>query len=273
MKIVTVINAKGGCGKSTIAINLAAALAMDGRRTLLLDLDPQAQLTAWLNLGDGLSVPGTIVLSLARQQPISEVIQTTKIPNLSFVSSAQPLDDLGRQITEEEGYELRLIEVLGEIADRFEYCVIDSPNQISPVMEYAIFPADLFIVPFESTKAVKSYANVYALVLRVRGEAPPTLHVLSNLSRLEGQRRRVVALMDQEGIERVASEIRSCGWLAQADEHGGSIFHYRPHANGAKDMEALKEEVLAAIGVRTRASRSRTLETMHQTVTGMPIPL
>lgn len=139
MRIVTVINAKGGCGKSTIAMNLAAALAVEGRRTLLLDLDPQAQLTAWLNLGDGLGASGTIVMALSKRQPISEVIQTTKIPNLAFVSSAQPLEDLGRQITEEEGYELRLIEVLGEIADRFEYCVIDSPNQISPVMENAIF--------------------------------------------------------------------------------------------------------------------------------------
>lgn len=273
MRIVTVINAKGGCGKSTIAMNLAAALAVEGRRTLLLDLDPQAQLTAWLNLGDGLGASGTIVMALSKRQPISEVIQTTKIPNLAFVSSAQPLEDLGRQITEEEGYELRLIEVLGEIADRFEYCVIDSPNQISPVMENAIFPADLFIVPFESTKAVKSYANVYALVQRVRGEAPPTLHVLSNLSRLKGQRRRVIELMAIEGIERAASEIRSCGWLAQVDEHRGSIFHYRPHANGAKDVKALKEQVLATIGLRTRTSGSRALETMRPTITGMPLPL
>ena len=273
MRIVTVINAKGGCGKSTIAMNLAAALAMEGRRTLLLDLDPQAQLTAWLNLGDGLSASGTIVAALAKRQPISDVMKTTTIANLAFVSSAQPLEDLGRQITEEEGYELRLIEVLGEIADRFDFCVIDSPNQISPVMENAIFPADLFIVPFESTKAVKSYANVYALVQRVRGEAPPALHVLSNLSRLQGQRRRVVELMAQEGIERAESEIRSCGWLAQVDEHGGSIFHYRPRANGAKDMKGLKEEVLAAIGMRTRTMGSRALETTRPSVTGTALPL
>lgn len=273
MKIVTVINAKGGCGKSTIAMNLAAALAMDGRRTLLLDLDPQAQVTAWLNLGDGLGASGTIVMALAKGQPISDLIQETRIPDLAFVSSAQPLEALGRQITEEEGYEVRLIEVLGEIADRFKFCVIDSPNQISPVMENAIFPADLFIVPFESTKAVKSYANVYALLQRVRGEAPPTLHVISNLSRLKGQRRRVVELMAQEGIERARSEIRSCGWLAQVDEHGGSIFHYRPHANGAKDMKALKEEVLAAIEMRTRTSRSQAIETMRRTaaVTLLPV--
>jgi chromosome partitioning protein len=252
MRVVTVINAKGGCGKSTIAMNLAAALARDGYRTLLLDLDPQAQLTARLELGDGLDSFGTIVPSLARKQSLEHVTQATRIAKLSFVASAQPLEDLGRQMTEEEDYELRLTELLGEIGDRFDLCVIDSPNQISPAMENAIFPADLFVVPFESTKAVKSYANVEALVQRMGGEAPSALHVLSNLSRLPGQRKRVIELMAREGIGWAAAEIRSCGWLAQVDEHGGSIFHFRPRANGAKDLLALKDQVLVALGLIER---------------------
>ena len=154
-------------------------------------------------------------------------------------------------MTEEEGYHLRLTKVLGELVDRFEFCVVDSPNQISPIMENAITPAHLFIVPFESTKAVKSYANVYALVQRIRGEEPLALHVLSNLSRLQGHRKRVIELMEHDGIARAPSEIRSCGWLAQVDEHGGSIFQYRPHANGAKDMLVLKEQVLVALGMKS----------------------
>jgi chromosome partitioning protein len=251
MRIVTVINAKGGCGKSTIAMNLAAALAGQAYRTLLIDLDPQAQITAWLDAGDGLTSPGTIVMPMAGKGRIGEVIQETKIANLFFVPSAQPLEDLGREITEEEGYYLRLTKVLGELDDRFEFCVVDSPNQISPIMENAITPADLFIVPFESTKAVKSYANVYALVQRIRGDEPLTLHVLSNLSRLQGQRKRVIELMEDEGIATAATEIRTCGWLAQVDEHGGSIFQYRPHANGAKDMLVLKEQVLVALGLKS----------------------
>jgi chromosome partitioning protein len=251
MRIVTVINAKGGCGKSTIAMNLAAALGAEDYCTLLIDLDPQAQLTAWLNAGDGLSSPGSIVMPMARKQLIGDVIQATKIVNLSFVASAQPLEDLGRQMAEEEGYHLRLSEVLSELLDRFAFCVIDSPNQISPIMENAIAPADLFIVPFESTKAVKSYANVYALVQRIRGEEPPALHIMSNLSRLPGHRKRVIELMEHEGIARAATEIRTCGWLAQVDEHGGCIFHYRPHANGAKDIFALKEQVLVTLGLKS----------------------
>ena len=251
MRIITVINAKGGCGKSTIAMNLAAALAGAGYQTLLIDLDPQAQLTSWLNAGDGLTSQGSIVMAMAGKQPIGGVIQGTKIANLSFVASAQPLEDLGRQMAEEEGYHLRLTEVLSQLVDRFEFCVIDSPNQISPIMENAITPADLFIVPFESTKAVKSYANVYALVRRIRGEEPPALHVLSNLSRLQGHRKRVIELMQHEGIAGAETEIRTCGWLAQVDEHGGSIFQYRPHANGAKDILVLKEHVLVTLRLKS----------------------
>jgi hypothetical protein len=114
-------------------------------------------------------------------------------------------------------------------------------------MENAITPADLFIVPFESTKAVKSYANVYALVQRIRGEEPLALHVLSNLSRLPGHRKRVIELMQHEDIASASSEIRTCGWLAQVNEHGGSIFQYRPHANGAKDILVLMEQVLISL--------------------------
>jgi hypothetical protein len=124
-------------------------------------------------------------------------------------------------------------------------------------VESAITPADLFIVPFESTKAVKSYANVYALVQRIRGEEPPALHVLSNLSRLPGHRKRVIELMERDGIARAAAEIRTCGWLAQVDEHGGSIFSYRPHANGAKDILVLKEHVLVTLGLNRRPTLSR----------------
>lgn len=246
MNIITVINAKGGCGKSTIAMNLASGLARHGHRVLLMDLDPQAQVTQWLAAGDGLTPEGTLIAALTRQQSLSEVIQPTGFENMSFVASADGLEDLGREISQTEGYPSMLTQLIAEehIADRFDFLVIDSPNQISPIMENAIFPADAFIVPFESTKAVKSYASIYKLLVKLRPTADfRMLHVLSNLTRLPGLRKRVLALLADDGIPSARSEIRSCGWMAQVDENGGSIFHYRPVSKGAQDMAALVEEV------------------------------
>ena len=246
MKIITVINAKGGCGKSTIAMNVASGLARYGHRVLLMDLDPQAQVTQWLAAGDGLTSDGTLVAALMRHQTLSDVIQATGFERMSFVASADGLEDLGREISQTDGYPSMLTQLIAEehIADRFDFIVIDSPNQISPIMENAIFPADVFIVPFESTKAVKSYASIYKLLLKLRPGADfRLLHVLSNLTRLPGLRKRVLALMRDDSMESARSEIRSCGWLAQVDENGGSIFHYRPLSKGAQDMAALVEEV------------------------------
>lgn len=246
MNIITVINAKGGCGKSTIAMNLASGLARHGHRVLLMDLDPQAQVTQWLAAGDGLTPEGTLVAALTRQQSLSEVIQPTGFENMAFVASADGLEDLGREISQTEGYPSMLTQLIAEehIADRFDFLVIDSPNQISPIMENAIFPADAFIVPFESTKAVKSYASIYKLLVKLRPAADfRMLHVLSNLTRLPGLRKRVLALLASDSIPTARSEIRSCGWIAQVDENGGSIFHYRPLSRGAQDMAALVEEV------------------------------
>ena len=91
---------------------------------------------------------------------------------------------------------------------------------------------------------MKSYASIYQLLLNLRpGGDFRLIHVLINLTRLPGLRRRVLALMKEDSIIPAQSEIRSCGWLAQVDEYGGSIFHFRPLSNGAQDMKALVNEV------------------------------
>ncbi len=265
MNIITVINAKGGCGKSTIAMSLASGLAVRGFPTLLIDMDPQAQVTQWLGLGDGLSSPGTLVEAMEGKASLDSIVQATKFENLSFVASSQGLEDLGRQITDVEGYQTILTRLLSCLTRSFEFVVIDSPNQISPVMENCIYPSDAFIVPFESTKAVRSYANFYQLLLRIRpGENHRVLHVLSNLSRQPGLRRRVVETLELHGVPKAQTEIRTCGWLAQVDENGGSIFHYRPHSKGAEDMTALVGEMLQLLGredLLAREARTATPET------------
>jgi chromosome partitioning protein len=251
MKIITLINAKGGCGKSTLAMNLSAALAGRGHRTLLIDMDPQAQLTQWLGAGDGLTNAGTLVAAMMGQAKLPEILKTTANPELLFVGSAIGLEDLGRRITDTEQYQTILARLLSqEGMPEFQFCVIDSPNQISPIMENAIFPTDLFVVPFEGTQAVRSYANFYKLLIKLRAAGDyKTLHVLNRVSHQEGLRQAVIDAMEAEGLARARTEIRNDGWLARVSENGGSIFGYRPHSNGAADMAALAAEVLELFGI------------------------
>ncbi|MCA9448511.1 MAG: hypothetical protein KC931_15420, partial [Candidatus Omnitrophica bacterium] len=90
---------------------------------------------------------------------------------------------------------------------------------------------------------VKSYANFLGLVLRLRPEGDfQILHVLNNLYR-PGLRKRVIERMNREEIPIAGVEIRNCGWLAQVDEHGGSIFDYRPKSKGAEDLHLLERHV------------------------------
>ncbi len=173
---------------------------------------------------------------------------THSIKNVWIAPGSQPLEMISHSMTEVDGYESLLAEFLAELpTEEFDFVVIDCPNQISPLMENAIVPTDVFVVPIESTKAVASYANFFALVQKLRAEGDyRMLHVLNNIT-LQGVRNSILRFMTEEEIPIAKTEVRNCGWLAQVDRHGGSIFDYRPNSKGAEDIPKLQQEILASI--------------------------
>lgn len=247
MNVITVINAKGGCGKSTIAMNTAVAFARSGNRVLLADLDPAAQVTEWLEATDGVSWQGSILAALMGKETMADIIQETNFPNLFFIPSAKGLEAFGRKLEKRTRYESAFARTLEDVADDFDYLIIDSPNQISPIMRNAIFPADVFVIPFDGVEAINTYAGAYQLITELRRQGDyELLHVVNDMPS-PGLRKLVRRRLKENKIPVARTEIRHCGWTARASEHGGSIFGYRPKSKGAQDHLALKNEIVAAL--------------------------
>lgn len=252
MKIITSINAKGGCGKTTIASSIGASLARRGRRTLLIDMDPQAGLTSWFRLGDGVSVENSVASVLAGSQSLSEVIKKTHLSDLDFVTASAKLEDVGRVLMDKESYEktLGFHLIRPEIYDTYDFVVIDSPNQVSPVMHNAICVTDLFIIPFLDTDSVTRYPNLFSAIRKIRPERDYSqLNVLTGLSKVGGKRKRTIEMLEEFGLTLADTEIRHCGWLGSISTEGGSIFEYRSSSNGAKDIDLLTDESLMHLGI------------------------
>lgn len=259
MNIITSINAKGGCGKSTLASNVAAGFAKSGRPTLLVDLDPQAQITGWYGLGDQISVAGSITAVLNNQERLADVVRRSHLPNLDFVASSAPLEELGQQLRGHDGYQALLVEhLLGLGADRYDYVVIDSPNQVSPVMKMGVYATDLFLVPFLDTHSVLSFPNVYSMIQDTRPAGDfLLLPVINNLSNKPRKRGKVLAMLPEYKVDPAdAVEVRYCAALGEVDTEGGSVFEYYPSSNGAADIGHL----CSVIGQRLTEARAMASE-------------
>lgn len=249
MPIVGVINQKGGVGKTTSAINLAAALA-ETRRVLLVDMDPQA------NASSGVGVRGaerTIYDVLIGDMSARRAVTDTDIPNLKVLPASVELSGAAVELDASSENMRLLAKALIGVRPNFDFIVIDAPPSIGALTLNALVAADHLVIPLQTEYyALEGIAGMMDTVERLRGSLNPKLNILGILLTMYDSRTR----LSQEVEENVRKHFAELVFdaviprnvrLAEAPSYGQPIYAYAPSSLGAQAYRQLSEEVISRV--------------------------
>jgi chromosome partitioning protein len=262
-QIIGVVNQKGGVGKTTTTTNLAAAVAERGRKVLVLDIDPQANLTTHFGIGtseefdDLTSEPdtsqpfATVYDLLKGSKDIREVI-IQRSDNIDLVPSSLLLSAADLELGGVVGRELLLRRKLAAVKDDYDYIFIDCPPALGLLSLNALAAVNKVIIPVQSEYlALHGVRQLLDTIDQVKTIYNPELIVGGVLICLHDSRKRLARAVS-DTIRAYFGElvfdtvIRSNVALAEAPSEGKTIFEYAPKSSGAEDYNALAEEVINA---------------------------
>jgi chromosome partitioning protein len=247
--IIAITNQKGGVGKTTTAINLAAALALRSKRTLLVDMDPQANATM-----SYLDVPaierGIYDVLTERHCSIQDVTLPTNTPYLFVVPARISLAKLEAKLAGEIDVHFRLKERLDDVRASYDYIVIDCPPTLGLLTVNALVAATHLLIPIQSSYfALEGADDLLETVDKVRARANPSLRLLGVVVTMH-DRRTSLARDIREQILRVFGEkvfnttISKSVRLEESPAYKEPIFSFAPESSGATEYYQLSEEVI-----------------------------
>jgi len=252
MKILAFVNQKGGVGKTTCCINIGAALSRKGKRVLLIDADPQANLTvsAGIQLKDD---EPTIYDAMKGDEFTSSVIKQKPGAEYDVLPADIMLSGADLELASEPGREMILKECLEDVAGKYDYVLIDCPPALNLISIMALTAATGVIIPVQAQYlALNGVAQLLDTVKLVQKRMNPQLEIQGFIVTLYDPRK----LLNKEVLESLneafpgkvfSTTISSSIALAEAPSAGNDIFQYKPGSKAAKQYEALTEELIERV--------------------------
>jgi chromosome partitioning protein len=247
--VYAIANQKGGVGKTTTAVNLAACVAEAGYESLLVDIDPQSNAT--IGLGVRKDSATTVYDVLLGEASLSDVVVPTEIEHLWLAPAGPDLAGATVELPRMPGSETRLREALGGVRERYAFTLLDCPPSLGPLTVNALVAADRVIVPVQSEYfALEGLAGLLDTLSLIQRELNPRLTVAGMLLTMHDGRTRLAQEVEREVREHfpelvfdtvIPRNVR----VGEAPSFGKPVTHHDPHCAGADAYFELAKEVAA----------------------------
>jgi chromosome partitioning protein len=248
--VYAIANQKGGVGKTTTAVNVAACIAEAGYETLLVDVDPQGNATTGLGASRNGDSAGLYDV-LGGQVAAADAVRGTGIERLSLLASTPDLAGATMELPRLPGSEARLREALRPIRDAYAFTLLDCPPSLGPLTVNALVAADRVIVPVQTEYfALEGLAGLLDTLSLIQRELNPRLTVAGMLLTMHDGRTKLGQDVEREVREHfpalvfdtvIPRNVR----LGEAPSYGRPVIHHDPHCAGSEAYFALAKEVAA----------------------------
>ncbi|HUX94389.1 MAG TPA: ParA family protein [Bacteroidales bacterium] len=243
MKKIVIVNHKGGVGKTTSSINISAGLAKKGNKVIIIDADPQANLTESFGIFDPIK---DLYLSFSKGEPLP-IIEVKK--NLSIVPNSLNFSGIELEIAGRMPREIILKELMAGLDKTYDYCIIDCPPSLGLITLNALVAADEVYIPMEAEfLAYRGIDSIVGIITLVKKHFNPRLMIKGVFFTKYNEQRILTKEIKNQikgyfGDNLMKTVIRVNVALAEAQSSGKDIFEYDPKSNGAKDYMCLVNEI------------------------------
>jgi chromosome partitioning protein len=249
-RVIAVVNQKGGVGKTTTAVNLAASIAAAERRTLLLDLDPQGNASSGVGVSPR-TVERSVYDALIGRASLRDTMVPTELPTLSLIPSKQDLVAVEVELVDDPRRSFKLRDLLTTLLEQepFEYVLVDCPPSLGILTVNALAAADAVLVPLQCEYyALEGLTSLMATIDRVRGSVNPRLEVEGVVLTMFDPRNNLAHQVAEE-VKRhfyvFESVIPRNVRLSEAPSHGKPALLYDAQSKGAQGYLSLARELLS----------------------------